>query len=296
MPNILICLWALKSWSKAKSALNSNTRTTRTVQMAYQHKIVWITGASSGIGQALAEQFAEQGAQLILSARRLAQLEQVRLSLAQPERHQSIAVDVTDAEQLAQVYAQIVAQYGRIDVLVNNAGLSQRALIAETSLQTERKIMEIDYFAQVHLSKLVLPQMCAQGQGQLVFISSVAGLVGTQYRASYSAAKAALHMWANSCRAEYAEQGIQVAVVFPGFVQTNVSFNALNGAGEAQGYQDQAIAQGLAADLFAKRLLRALRDGQDYIVIAGLKERIAVALSRYSPQLLYRLIRKAKVK
>ena len=259
-------------------------------------KIVWITGASSGIGQALAQKYAAAGATLILSARRFEQLEKVRESLVNAAEHYTLALDITDSEQVAQAVTQIVAQLGHIDVLINNAGLSQRALISETSMHTERKIMEVDYFAQVHLSKLLLPLMQQRGQGQLVFISSVAGLVGTQYRASYSAAKAALHMWANSCRAEYAEYGIKVAVVFPGFVQTNVSLNALNGAGEPQGHQDQVIEQGLAVDQFAQQLLAALAKDKQYIVIGGLKERVAVLLSRLSPHILYRIIRKAKVK
>ncbi|MFX6799740.1 SDR family NAD(P)-dependent oxidoreductase, partial [Acinetobacter baumannii] len=129
-----------------------------------------------------------------------------------------------------------------------------------------------------------------------VFVSSVAGLLGTQYRASYSAAKAAIHMWANSLRAEVADQGVEVSVIFPGFVKTNVSFNALNGAGQPQGHQDEAIENGLEADVFAEQSVKALMQGQEYIVVGGTKEKLGVMVSRMSPKLLYKMIRKTKVK
>jgi short-subunit dehydrogenase len=127
-------------------------------------------------------------------------------------------------------------------------------------------------------------------------VSSVAGLLGTQYRASYSAAKAAIHMWANSLRAEVSDQGVEVSVIFPGFVKTNVSFNALNGAGQPQGHQDEAIENGLEADVFAEQAVKALVQGQEYIVVGGAKEKLGVMVSRMSPKLLYKMIRKTKVK
>lgn len=259
-------------------------------------KVVWITGASSGIGKALAAECALQGAQVILSARRLEELEKVRVSLLHPDHHLSVAMDITDEAQVRHAYEQVLDQKGRIDLLINNAGLSQRALITETSMQTERAIMEIDYFSQVFLTKLVLPTFIAQKSGRIAYISSVAGLLGTQYRATYSAAKAAIHMWANSLRAEVAQDGVKVSVIFPGFVKTNVSFNALNGAGKAQAHQDEAIENGLEADDFAKHTVSALLNGQEYIVVGGAKEKLGVWVSRLSPTTLYKMIRKMKVK
>ncbi|CEI53889.1 SDR family NAD(P)-dependent oxidoreductase [Acinetobacter bereziniae] len=259
-------------------------------------KVVWITGASSGIGKALAAECALQGAQVILSARRLEELEKVRVSLLHPDHHLSVAMDITDEAQVRHAYEQVLDQKGRIDLLINNAGLSQRALITETSMQTERAIMEIDYFSQVFLTKLVLPTFIAQKSGRIAYISSVAGLLGTQYRATYSAAKAAIHMWANSLRAEVAQDGVKVSVIFPGFVKTNVSFNALNGAGKPQAHQDEAIENGLEADDFAKHTVSALLNGQEYIVVGGAKEKLGVWVSRLSPTTLYKMIRKMKVK
>ncbi|WP_374663338.1 SDR family NAD(P)-dependent oxidoreductase [Acinetobacter sp.] len=259
-------------------------------------KIVWITGASSGLGKALAQECALQGAQVILTARRFEELEKVRVSLLHPDQHISIPADITDESQVRQAYAQVLKCKGRIDWLINNAGLSQRALIADTTMQTERALMEVDYFSQVFLTKTVLPTFLEQKSGRIAFVSSVAGLLGTQYRASYSAAKAAIHMWANSLRAEVADQGIDVSVIFPGFVKTNVSFNALNGAGKAQGHQDEAIENGLEADEFAKIAVKALLKGDEYIVVGGSKEVLGTWMARLSPSTLYKMIRKAKVK
>jgi short-subunit dehydrogenase len=261
-----------------------------------QNKVVWITGASSGLGASLAKICAVQGAQVVLTSRRIQELENIRLSLANPEKHLSVIADITDEAQVERAYAQVLEQKGRIDWLINNAGLSLRALIADTSMDTERAIMEVDYFSQVFLTKKVLPTFLKQKSGRIAFISSVAGLLGTQYRAPYSAAKAAIHMWANSLRAEVADQGVDVSVIFPGFVRTNVSFNALNGAGQAQGHQDEAIEKGLDPDDFAERVVSALLQGEEFIVVGGFKEKLGVLVSRISPKTLYKMIRKTKVK
>lgn len=259
-------------------------------------KVVWITGASSGLGKALVKECALQGADVILTARRYEELEKVRVTLLNPERHVSVCADITDESQVRHAYAQVLAAKGRIDWLINNAGLSQRALIQDTTMQTERAIMEVDYFSQVFLTKTVLPTFIAQKSGRIAFVSSVAGLLGTQYRASYSAAKAAIHMWANSLRAEVAQDGVEVSVIFPGFVKTNVSFNALNGEGKPQGHQDEAIENGLEPDLFAQTTVSALLAGEEYIVVGGAKEKLGVWVSRLSPSTLYKMIRKMKVK
>lgn len=265
-------------------------------QKSLQDQVVWITGASSGLGKALAQECALQGAQVVLTARRYEELENVRVGLLKPEQHLSIAADITDESQVRHAYEQVLQCKGRIDWLINNAGLSQRALIAETTMQTERAIMELDYFSQVFLTKTALPSFLQQKSGRIVFVSSVAGLLGTQYRASYSAAKAAIHMWANSLRAEVADEGVDVSVIFPGFVKTNVSINALNGEGKAQGFDNDVTANGLEADEFAKIAVKALLKGDEYIVVGGRKEILGTWVLRLSPSTLYKMIRKAKVK
>lgn len=257
---------------------------------------IWITGASSGIGEAMALEFAQQGARIILSGRNEKKLGLVKNCCKNSDKHIIAAFDISDAEQVNHTYKQLKSQNVQVDWLINNAGISQRALIMETEEAVERKIMEIDYFAQTRLTRLVLPDMIAQGGGKIVMISSVAGLLGTQYRGAYSAAKAALHLWANSLRAELHEQEIEVATVFPGFIQTNVSINALTGDGSTQGSMDEATDKGLSAKNFAQQVSKALAKGEEYIVVAGHKEKLAVTVNRVSPPKLYKLIRNSKVK
>lgn len=253
-------------------------------------------GASSGIGEALAKQCAAQGAEVVLSARRVEELQRVLAQLPNQASHLVIPMDAVDADNVNRAFEQVISIKGRIDWLINNAGISQRALIADTTEATDRKIMEVDYFAPVALTRKVLPVMLKQGSGHIAFVSSVAGLLGTQYRASYAAAKGAIHLWANSLRAEVAEQGIHVAVIFPGFVNTNVSVAALTGDGSNLGSMDDAQAKAMSSKAFAQKTLAALLAGEEYIVIGGLKEKVGVMLSRLSPPLMYKMIRRSKVR
>ena len=256
---------------------------------------IWITGASSGIGEALAVAFAKRGATIILSGRDEAKLQAVKKRCKNSKSHIIVPFDISEANQTEDAYEAAKLQAGKIDWLINNAGISQRSLIMDTAEDVERKIMEIDYFAQTRLTRLVLPDMIAQGGGKVVMVSSIAGLLGTQYRGAYGAAKAALHMWANSLRAELHDQGIEVATIFPGFIQTNVSINALTGDGSAQGTMDDATKKGLTATVFAKQAVKALLKEEEYIVISGQKEKFATKVNRISPPKLYKLIRESKV-
>lgn len=257
---------------------------------------IWITGASSGIGEALSIAFAKRGASIILSGRDKAKLETVKNRCKNSKKHIVVPFDIGDAAQAKEAYETIKAKTEKVDWLINNAGISQRALIMETTEEVERKLMEIDYFAQTRLTRLVLPDMLAQGGGKVVMVSSVAGLLGTQYRGAYGAAKAAIHMWANSLRAELHDEGIEVATIFPGFIQTNISINALTGDGSAQGTMDEATNKGLTATAFAKQVVKALTKGEEYIIVAGNKEKLATRVNRLSPPKLYKLIRESKVK
>lgn len=264
--------------------------------LSVKNKVIWITGASGGIGEALARELAADGARLVLSARRHTELERVRASLANSHQHLLLPLDITDDAAIAAAIDTIRQQIGGLDWLINNAGISQRALIQDTSLETERRLFDVDYFAQVNLTKQALPLLLSDGGGKVVFVSSVAGLVGTQYRGAYSAAKAALHLWANSLRAELFEQGLTVSTIFPGFVKTDVSLNALTGDGSALGSMDDAQANAMSAEQFAEKAVKALLKGKSYIVIGGLKERLGALVSRLSPELLYKMVRKSKVR
>ncbi|WP_410210903.1 SDR family NAD(P)-dependent oxidoreductase [Aquirhabdus sp.] len=269
----------------------------RTQQGKLSNQTVWITGASSGIGEALAIACAARGANVVLSARRLDELERVKVACEEVGLGQflAVALDVTDDVACDQAYFDISKQMGKVDWLINNAGISQRSLISDTLTAVDRKIMEVDYFSVVNLTRKVLPDMLKRRSGKVIFISSVAGLVGTQYRASYAAAKAAVHLWANSLRAEVGGQGIGVSVVFPGFVKTNVSVAALVGDGSEQGTMDDAQHTAMSANDFAEKTVKALLANREYIVVGGAKEKVAALLSRASPTLLYKVIRRSKV-
>ena len=267
----------------------------------FKNLTIWITGASSGLGEALALQFAKQGATLILSGRNREKLEAVKSQCKNSITHVIVDFDILDEQQTKEAYlsakSQLAAQGQavKIDWLINNAGVSQRSLIMDTTEEVERKLMEIDYFAQTRLTRLVLPDMIAKGGGKIVMVSSVAGLLGTQYRGAYGAAKAAIHMWANSLRAELSDKRITVATIFPGFIQTQVSINALTGDGSTQGTMDEATDKGLTAKAFAKQTVKALACDEEYIIVAGQKEKLATLVNRLSPSKLYKIIRGVKV-
>ncbi|MFZ5561336.1 MAG: SDR family oxidoreductase [Pseudomonadota bacterium] len=260
----------------------------------FQGKVVWITGASSGIGEALAYEFARQGAQLVLSARRREALDRVRAACSHPQRHLVLPLDMSQISQLPQHVDAVLQKFGRIDVLLNNAGISQRSLVKDTALEVDRRIMEVDFFAPVALTKAVLPCMLTAGRGQLVAVASLVGLVATPYRSAYAAAKHAISGFYDSLRAEVHDAGIQVAVIYPGFVRTEVSLSALKGDGSAHGVVDEKIARAMAPEEFARQAVAALARGEERIIIAG-REKLVLWLDRISPALLARVIRKIKV-
>jgi dehydrogenase/reductase SDR family protein 7B len=260
----------------------------------YHDKVVWITGASSGIGEGLAYEFARKGARLVLSARRADVLERVRQKCVNPERHTVLPMDMTNTDAMAHQAEAVLTACGQIDVLINNAGISQRSLIKDTELSVDRRIMEVDFFGPVALTKAVLPHMLARGSGQLAVVSSVVGLVATPYRSAYAAAKHAIAGFYDALRAETFESGIRVSVIYPGFVKSNVSLSALTGTGGAHGQVDEKQATAMSADEFARQAVAALAREENRIIIAG-KEKVAVWLGRLSPDLLARVIRKVKV-
>jgi dehydrogenase/reductase SDR family member 7B len=260
----------------------------------YRESVVWITGASSGIGEALAYELAERGARLVLSARRAGKLEAVRARCANPLSHMVLPFDLTDHAALATRVARVLAERGRVDMLINNAGVSQRALAQETLLSVDRQIFETDYFAPVALVKAVLPSMIARRAGHLVAVSSVAGLVATPYRSSYSAAKAALHAFHDALRVETHEAGLKVSVLCPGFVATNIANAALVGDGSASAGRHEVPSSAMTAQLFARKAAAALAREEELIVLAG-KEQLIWWLARLSPRAAGIALRHVKV-
>lgn len=252
--------------------------------MERQIKTVWITGASSGIGEACSYEFAKKGYRLVLTARSADRL----LEVAEKCRHSgagSVSVlpyDFSEPDGIAGLCHSAMEIYGRIDVLFLNAGISQRSTVEDTSMEMVRKIMEIDYFAPVAVAQAVLPEMAAAGGGKIAVTSSVAGLLGFPLRCAYSSAKHALYGFFETLQAEYHDSGIRVTMVCPGRVRTNISLNALVKGGERHGVMDPGQANGIPAGKAARKIVRAVEKGRREVFVGG-KELLMVPIKRFFP-------------
>ncbi|GGN01161.1 oxidoreductase [Dyadobacter beijingensis] len=259
----------------------------------FKDKVVWITGASSGIGEALTMAFAREGAKLVLTARRREELERVKQQTALPARDVLILpMDVTQFDQAKPATDEVIAHFGRIDIMVHNAGVSQRSYINDTDLEVYQSLMNVNFFSTVALTKAVLPHMIARQSGHFIVMSSVAGKIGTIMRSGYNAAKHALQGFYDSLRAEGYRHNIKVTTICPGYIRTNISLNALNAAGDKFGKMDSNQAQGIPADVCAEKILNAVRNDKKEIYIGGFKEVAAIYLKRFFPNLLFDQVRK----
>jgi short-subunit dehydrogenase len=256
----------------------------------FKGKVVWITGASSGIGEALACKMAGEGAILVLSARRENELKRVEQN-CKAAQTLILPFDLSDTSNAKDLAEQVIQKFGRIDILVNNGGISQRSTAAETPIEVDRKIMEVNFFATVSLTKAVLPYMLKQNAGHIVVISSVAGKFGFYLRSAYSASKHALYGFFDSLRLEIEKQNIKVTMICPGKVFTNISLHALTSDGNEHGKMDQSHQEGVSAEKCAEQITEGILKGKEEVLIGG-KELIAVYLKRFLPFLFGKVIRK----
>jgi dehydrogenase/reductase SDR family member 7B len=258
----------------------------------FKDKVIWITGASSGIGEALAMAFAKLGARLVLSARREDELKRVAKATQLPELDLLILpFDLSTTSNASGLAAQVMNKFGRVDILINNGGMSQRSEAMETNENIERQLMEVNYFSAVNLSKAVLPYMKRQKSGQLVVISSIAGKFGFYLRSSYSAAKHALHGYFESLRLETEKSGIKILIVCPGKVKTAVSLNAITSSGAAHNAMDASHKEAMSAEECARQIVSAITAKKEEIFVGG-KELLLVKIKRFFPFLFAKLIRK----
>ena len=256
--------------------------------MNFTGRTIWITGASSGIGAALATAFARNGARLVLSGRRADALAEV----AGRCQAQTLVLpfEATDMAALPGIVAEAEDWTGGIDILVNNAGISQRSLARDTGFDVYRQIMEVDYFAPLRLTQLVLPAMRARGAGHFVAISSLAGKFGSPMRTGYCSAKFALIGYFDALRTEVAHEGIGVTVVTPGFVRTAIAANALTADGSVRGRSDDNIDMGITPDEAAEQIVAGMQAGHREIPVGRGPEMALLDVMRRDPDAVFDLM------
>ncbi len=258
--------------------------------------VVWITGASSGIGEALARQYCRQGAKVVLSARRVQELERVKGECvnegANPENVLVLPLDVTETETMHSKVSTVIQHCEHIDLLINNAGVSQRSKCIDTDLSVYENLFAIDVMGQIALTKAVLPLMIERKSGHIAVTSSVAGKIGVQWRTGYCAAKHAVMGFFDALRAEVAEFGIHVSTITPGFIKTDVAKNALVGDGRQFSGQDSNIESGMDVDKCASIIVSRLNKGKKEIAVGEGLSLFALTIKRFSPTLLFFLMAK----
>jgi dehydrogenase/reductase SDR family member 7B len=262
--------------------------------MNYIGKNVWITGASSGIGEALTYEFAKLGANLIISARNEEKLKTVAFNCESMGVKTIISpLDLEDTVSIQKAVAKVLQIFPKIDILVNNGGISQRSLAVETPIAIDRKIMETNFFGAVTLTKEVLPALISGDGGNIVVISSVTGKFGFPMRTAYSASKHALQGFFEALRAELYDKKVKVTIVSPGRIYTNISLNAIDKKGEKYGVMDAGQAKGMPADQCARKIVRAVGQNRKELWIGG-KEVILVYIRKYFPAIFHILAHKVK--
>lgn len=259
-----------------------------------KNKVVWITGASSGIGEALVYAFNNLGAKLIISSRNRDELFRVKSNCKDQINVHVLSLDLEDSASLPEKANQAIRIFGKIDILINSGGIGQRALALDTDLATEQRLMNVNFWGTVILSKAILPQMLANGSGNIVCISSLVGKFGTRLRSAYSASKHALHGYFDSLRSEIDNPNIQILLACPGFIKTKISINALIKNGLPQGTMDKTQANGMLPEVCAQKIIEAIKNNKQEVYIGG-KETKGVLLKRFFPKLFSKIIRKAKV-
>ena len=258
----------------------------------FANKVIWITGASSGIGEALVKNFSACGARVVLSARNAVELERVRQECIAAGASGTdvlvVALDVVDYDAMPAAVDKVPQTFDRIDMLINNAGISQRSYCLETDMNVYRTMLEVNVLGQIALTKQVLPVMVEQGAGHLVVTASVAGKLGAPLRTGYCAAKHAVMGFFDALRSEVAHQGIRVSTVVPGFIRTNISNNALKGTGEATGKMDDDIDSGMEVSECAQVIVQGLAEGSEEISVGNGPEMALLDLKRENPTQVFR--------
>ncbi len=257
-------------------------------------KVVWITGASSGIGEALVRAFASGGSRVIASSNDHGGLKRVAEECSAMKGSVTcVPFDLADTSGIREIVDMTARKEGRIDILLNIGGISQRALLIETPLSLDRRIMEINYFGTIAVTKAVLPHMIAGGGGQIAATSSITGRFGFPLRSAYSASKQALHGFFETLLIEHRKDNIRVSVLIPGRVQTAISLHALTSEGKEHGKMDDGQKGGVTAARAAEQIIRGLRRNKREILV-GSRELLMLKIRKYLPSLFFRIAGRIK--
>jgi short-subunit dehydrogenase len=258
----------------------------------YQNKTVWVTGASSGIGEALVPDLLAHGANVIISARREAELQRVfTINGANPDRIMVLPLDLARHDTLANAAQKALDWKGSLDILINNGGISQRAFVHHTNLEVEKRLFDVNYFGTIELTRCVLPHMMTRRSGHIVVVSSVLGKMSVPLRSTYCSSKHALHGYFDALRAEVHQLGITITLACPGYIKTEVSINAFKADGSKHATLDATQAKGMLPDVFSRKMLRKVAAKREEFYIGGV-EILAVFMKRLFPWLVSRVIRR----
>ena len=256
------------------------------------NKTIWITGASSGIGEASAYQFAKEKANLILTATREDKLKEVQQKcISLGAQCKVLPYDLSDLENIDELTDKAISAFGNIDIAFLNAGISQRSKTLDTSFTVDEKIMAVNFFAPVKITKRLLPKMIENGGGTIAVTSSISGKFGFPLRSAYASSKFAVYGFFETVHAEYYNDNIRVVMVCPGRIKTNISYNALEADGTKHAKMDSGQQGGMSAQKAAIKIVRAINNRKPEVLVGG-KELIMVYIKRFFPALARKLVRK----
>jgi short-subunit dehydrogenase len=255
--------------------------------MHFKNKVVWITGASQGIGKEVAIQLGKQGAILILTATNEQVLKQLQEELADVKTH-VLAFNLLEIDEISNLVADAVACEGRIDCVIQSAGQSQRSMAVDTTMAVYKKLIDLNYMAPVALTQAILPHFKERNSGSMCVISSIAGLIGFPLRSGYAASKHAIKGYMETLQCELYKTNIAISIVYPGRINTNISKNALVGDGKQFGDTDENNEVGMAVAVCAKRIIDGLATGKKTIMIVK-AERLLFWLWWIFPKLYYKI-------
>jgi short-subunit dehydrogenase len=260
--------------------------------MTVQDRLVWVTGACSGIGEALSYELSRRGADLVLSSNRPDALEDARQNCDRPEDHVVQPLDLTEPSTLRDAAERVHDDVGPVDILVNNAGIGHGGPAAKTDVDDVRQVMEINFFGTIQLTKAVLPRMQERQDGQIAVVSSIAGKVALPKASAYAASKHAVQAWFESLRAEVHDDGIQVTVACPGFTQTNIASNAVMADEESSEEVAELVEEGMPPGVCAEAVADAVEADTAEMTVAGWEEKLLVYMKRFTPSLFRGLARR----